>query len=81
MPPGGWDGAAAAVRQRLAEALDGSDLPRILWVRGRLFVTRTHVDLVLPLEAADLAVRRAGLDADPGWVPELGRVVQFFFEN
>lgn len=47
---------------------------------GRVFATRTHVDVVLPLDAASLPVRRAGLDRDPGWVPELGRVVAYHFE-
>jgi hypothetical protein len=27
----------------------------------------------------DMTVRRAGLDLDPGWVPWLGRVVQFHY--
>ena len=28
----------------------------------------------------DVAVRRAGLDTDPGWVPWLGTVVMFRYE-
>jgi len=47
---------------------------------GRVHVTTTHVDAVMSLDAISLPVRVAGLDADPGWVPELGRVVQFHFE-
>jgi len=53
---------------------------RALAVPGRLHVTSSHVDLVLPLSAADLAVRRAGLDCNPGWLPAFGRVVSFHFE-
>jgi hypothetical protein len=53
---------------------------RALAVPGRLYVTSSHVDLVLPLAAADLAVRRAGLDRDPGWLPAFGRVVYFHFD-
>jgi hypothetical protein len=33
----------------------------------------------MPLEAADLRLRRAGLDSDPGWVPWFGRIVSFHF--
>ncbi len=42
-------------------------------------VTPTHADLVLPMTAADLRVRRRGLDRDPGWVPWIGRIVSFHF--
>ncbi|GAA0603295.1 hypothetical protein GCM10010174_19560 [Kutzneria viridogrisea] len=38
------------------------------------------LELVLPLHEVDLAVRRAGLDVDPGWVPWLGAVVRFRYE-
>jgi hypothetical protein len=41
--------------------------------------TRTHVDIVFALRAADVRLRRAGLDVDPGWVPWLGRVVLFHY--
>jgi len=43
---------------------------------GRIGSTRTHIDVVFDMEAADIRVRRAGLDLDPGWVPWLGRVVR-----
>ncbi|MGA2829027.1 MAG: hypothetical protein ABSF03_23275 [Streptosporangiaceae bacterium] len=46
---------------------------------GRVQVTGTHVDVVLSLQDVDLAVRVAGLDRDPGWVPLLGRIVLFHF--
>ncbi|HEY0015723.1 MAG TPA: hypothetical protein VGC13_05370 [Longimicrobium sp.] len=46
---------------------------------GRVEATRTHVDLVFDQRDADVRVRRAGLDLDPGWVPWLGRVVQFHY--
>jgi hypothetical protein len=46
---------------------------------GLVAGTSTHVDVTLPLEAADLRVRRAGLDRDPGWVPWFGRIVAFHF--
>lgn len=42
-------------------------------------VSSTHVDLVFALNAIDLRVRRAGLDADPGWLPWFGRIVALHF--
>jgi hypothetical protein len=46
---------------------------------ARLRATETHLDLDLDAAGADLAVRLAGLDFDPGWVPWLGRVVAFHY--
>jgi hypothetical protein len=51
-----------------------------LVVPGRLYVTSSHVDLVISLDHADLSVRASGLDRDPGWLPAYGRVVYFHFE-
>jgi hypothetical protein len=90
---GRWAAAVApAVLRRLRLALDGSDgalrarlacgqsVRRTLAVPGRLYVTSSHVDVVIPLQRIDLRVRRAGLDRDPGWLPTFGRVVYFHFE-
>jgi hypothetical protein len=51
----------------------------LLFYPGRLFVTSTHVDLVMSLESISLPVRMAGLDRNPGWLPDFSRVVQFHF--
>src|SRR6185503_16026597 len=48
---------------------------------GRICVTRTHVDIFFRLEHADIRVRKAGLDANPGWLRWFGRVVQFLYLN
>ncbi|HST50365.1 MAG TPA: hypothetical protein VLJ61_00040 [Pyrinomonadaceae bacterium] len=48
--------------------------------RGRLFCTKTHVDLLMEMGRVSLAARRAGLDASPGWTQDLMRVVSFHFE-
>ena len=45
-----------------------------------LYITRTHVDVVFTLEQIRLELRLAGLDHNPGWVPELGHVITFHFE-
>jgi hypothetical protein len=44
---------------------------------ARMAFTRTHVDVMLALRGAEVRVRAAGLDVDPGWVPWLGRVIAF----
>lgn len=69
-------------RLRLALAL-GRDpaaaLDELLAQRGMLSVSATHVDLALSLESTSIAVRLAGLDRNPGWIAEYGRVVLFHF--
>jgi hypothetical protein len=78
------------LRWRLVKGmtLDGSSardedallVSRLLYRRGRLSCTRTHVDLHMGMDQVDIAVRLAGLDAHPGWVPSLGRVVTFYYD-
>jgi hypothetical protein len=46
---------------------------------GLVRVTRSHVDVRMELDQVSVPVRAAGLDATPGWVPELSRVVTFHF--
>jgi hypothetical protein len=48
--------------------------------RGQLFVTSMHVDLVMQVNDIRLPARQAGLDRDPGWVADLGKVIRFHFE-
>ena len=77
---------APYVRYRLASAL-GADDPEADWIAdlfriaGKLYTTDTHVDLMLPLDAAHLDARAAGLDRSPGWWPAGGRVVRFHFRE
>jgi len=68
-------------RWRLGRALGGFSLRQALSRAGMLYVTATHVDLVMSLNQISVPVRLAGLDANPGWVPELSRVVTFHFER
>jgi hypothetical protein len=74
------------VRHRLAAAL-GVDDPEAGWVadlfraEGRLYTTDVNVDLVLPLDAARIDTRVAGLDRSPGWWPAGGRIVRFHFRE
>jgi hypothetical protein len=73
--------AIAAAAERLSAALD-TDRPLfdiLLRRRGRLEVTRSHIDLFMPLDSATTPVRLAGLDCNPGFVPLLGRVISFHY--
>jgi hypothetical protein len=67
-------------RWRLSRALHGIDLNEALLRKGTLYVTETHVDLVMPMSEIAVPIRMAGLDANPGWAPEFGRVITFHFK-
>jgi hypothetical protein len=43
-------------------------------------VTATHVDVMLSLADLPIAIRFAGLDRNPGWIPAAGRYLAFHFE-
>lgn len=45
-----------------------------------LYLSRTHIDLILSIEQISLPLRRAGLDQTPGWRPEFGAIVTIHFE-
>jgi hypothetical protein len=65
---------------RAAGADPGEGLETALFRReGTVDATRTHVDVHMGVDQVTLPVRLAGLDANPGWVPELARVVTFSF--
>ncbi len=74
-----------AIRYQLQNLLqqrngDFLDLTEFFRVPGKIFATDTHIDLVASLENISLPIRQAGLDIDPGWVPDFGRVVKFHFQ-
>lgn len=52
----------------------------LLYQPGTLYVSRTHVDLVLSVEQISIPLRRAGFDRTPGWRPEFGRIITIHFE-
>jgi len=66
----------------LGESLDeaGGLAELVLCRHGQLIVSRTHVDLRMSMEEISIPVRRAGLDRNPGWVPDLARIVYFHFD-
>ncbi len=81
----GWAKAIAdAARRRLREALSPDRnrkdwLQRLLVFDATLYLTSSHVDLIVDINQIWLPVRRAGLDRNPGWLADYGRVVLFHF--
>ena len=73
-----------SIRQRLRAALGLDETidpgPLLLAHSGRVRVTETHVDVFLLLAELPIAIRFAGLDRDPGWVPAAGRFIAFHFD-
>ena len=82
------EAAAQAHAQRIAEWLDEAapDLPpprtaAVCRRAGQLHLRPGWIELRLPLANVDTAVRRLGLDLDPGWLPWLGCVVSIRYED
>jgi hypothetical protein len=48
---------------------------------ARVSISETHIDAVFATSQADIRLRRIALDVDPGWVPWLGRVIQFHYRD
>ena len=75
------DDAAAwwLLARRLSPRLARLPLRRVLHRPGRVWLAPHRVDLVLPLHSADVRIRRAGFDIDPGYVPWLDAVIHFHY--
>jgi hypothetical protein len=54
-------------------------LARLILRPARLTLTPWSADLTWSV--ADIALRRAGWDIDPGWLPWIGRVIRFHFDG
>ena len=72
------------LRARLALALGAADdqalLDEVCRAQARVTTRPAWVDVRLSLAALPVAIRLAGLDRDPGWIPAAGRDVRFHFE-
>ena len=71
------------LRWRLKAAFqsDGVEAVQEMLLRpGRVFLSSSHLDVVMGLDDVSLPARLSGLDRNPGWVPEWGRVVLFHFK-
>jgi hypothetical protein len=67
----------ALAAQRESRPMEIADL---LHCRARIFLTSSHVDLVTDIDNISISARVAGLDKDPGWLPQFGKVVLFHYE-
>ena len=64
-----------------AEVADPAGLAaRYLVLPGRIALAPETMTILLPMDRIDIALRAAGLDRDPGWVPWLQRTVRIEFE-
>lgn len=66
-----------------ARALDlpeGAALEFLCRAHGRVLIGRTRLDVFFALASHPIAIRMAGFDRDPGWVPAAGRVIRFHYD-
>lgn len=70
----------AVVEDLLETRIGPAGLAERFGQRGRIAVTEEEIRLELPMSAVDMDLRRAGLDADPGWLPWLDKRLVFHFE-
>ena len=76
-PIGRW--LLAAHRQ--AVHLTGLTLRQLITRPALVTLSPTHIDVLFRPADADIRIRSAGLDFDPGWVPWLGRVIAFHYSR
>lgn len=67
--------------QRWLSRHAGLSLRGLVLRPGVIAHTPTHVDLRFDPAQADLRIRRAGLDLDPGWLAWFGRVVSIHYSH
>ncbi len=72
------------LRARLSHPLPQGNLhdivPVMLRMEGIVHTGATHVDVMLRMADIRIPVRFAGLDRNPGWAPEFGKVIYFHFD-
>ena len=74
---GGWLLAAHHTSRRLT----GLTLRQLVARPGLVALSPTHLDVFFRVNDADLRIRRAALDLDPGWIPWLSRAIAFHFNR
>jgi hypothetical protein len=65
--------------RRWCRRFAGIGLHNVVCRPRRMLMTRTHLNIFFDHRQADVRIRKAGLDLDPGWLPWLGRVVNFHY--
>ena len=64
----------------LTQALGSESFDQILQLPARIYLSSSHIDLVTSVDEISMPARMSGLDQNPGWMPEMGRVVLFHFD-
>jgi hypothetical protein len=81
-----WPRLHARLAEALGDHANHADLParaqirRMLALPARLQDRGESLDIFYPLARLPLAVRLAGLDRDPGWIPAAGCDIRFHFD-
>lgn len=77
------DSLARYVEARLARALGSTDsaeaVETLLRRPGTVRLDDGQIEVAFALDTHPLAIRLAGLDRDPGWIPAAGRAIGFRF--
>ena len=69
-------------RARLSSLMQARlPLRRVLRRSGRVWLATHRIDVEMPLARADVRIRRAGFDIDPGFVPWLDCVLHFHYRH
>jgi hypothetical protein len=71
--------ALALGAHRLCRRQTGFGLKTLVRRPARVAITDTHVDVFFRPGEADVRIRRAALDVNPGWIPWFGRIVSFHY--
>jgi hypothetical protein len=77
------DGMWPDLAELAAHALDlpeGDALEFLCRTPGRVLIGRTRLDVFFGLASHPIAIRVAGFDRNPGWVPIAGRVISFHYD-
>jgi hypothetical protein len=65
-----------AIRRWVRRAT-GMTLQQMASRPGRIHLTPSHMEIVMPQSAIDIRIRKAGIDVNPGWLLWLCKVVSF----
>ncbi|MFL6210650.1 MAG: hypothetical protein ACJ74W_17490 [Pyrinomonadaceae bacterium] len=68
------------LRHALGQRNTRATVRQLCVLPARVTLTSTHLDVSMSLGELPVAIRLAGLDRDPGWVPAAGRFVAFHFD-
>ena len=58
-----------------------ASMATLLRVPATIQITFTHIDVRMNLEHISMDIRRSGLDQNPGWAPDYGHVITFYFQG